>query len=580
MLSRMLAGSRNRAQIEEPTSAIAIALAALLTLTSCSAATRKDYFQISVVDDSTGRGVPLVELTLLNAVRYYTDSNGIIAFLEPHLMDRELFFEVRSHGYQSPKLPDGETDGVLLKVRRGGKAVIRIRRINIAERLYRLTGEGIYRDSVLLGLPVPLREPLLNAQVMGTDGPITAMYRGKLFWFFGDTNGVNRLNLAGAVATSELAGRGGLDPSKGVDLTFFVDGKGFSKAMFPFAEGKELVWPEGPMALRDASGVERLVMLYDRGAGMGKPKPDERGLAVFRDDRQVFEKLVRWDVDAPLYPAHTPFRVRVKGEEYFYFAGGGPAPDIRVRARWSDVIDPGAYEAFTPVRQGSRTPELARDSQGKLEYAWKRNTAILTDGQRNDLIAAKKMKPEEAQLAAVDIESGDRVWLRSASVQWNEFRRRWIMIAQQTDGKTSKLGEIWYLEADTPLGPWAFARKILTHDRYSFYEVVQHPQLDQEGGRLIYFSGTYSDFLARPPNITPRYDYNLIMYRLDLADARLHLPVAVYRVAPGAQMTMEQAERENARDRIVGLDHFALAGRVWKSPYEVLFIEPYAQPVR
>ena len=138
------------------------------------------------------------------------------------------------------------------------------------------------------------------------------------------------------------------------------------------------------------------------------------------------------------------------------------------------------------------------------------------------------------------------------------------MIAQQTDGKTSKLDEIWYLEADTPLGPWAFARKIVAHDRYSFYEVVQHPQFDQQGGRLIYFSGTYSDFLAHPPNITPRYDYNLIMYRLDLADSGLHLPVAVYRVSTSTQMTMAQAERENAR----------------KSPYEVLCIESYAQPVR
>ena len=562
------------------TGASSIAFAALLSLTSCSARRQKDYFEILVVDDSTGRGVPLVELMPMNSVRYYTDSNGVIAFLEPDLMGREVLFEVHSHGYQFPKLPDGETEGVILKVERGGKVVIRIRRINIAERLYRLTGEGIYRDSMLLGLPAPIREPLLNAQVMGTDGPMTAVYHGKLFWFFGDTNGVNTWILECAVATSELPGRGGLDPSEGVNLTFFVDGKGFAKAMFPFAEGKELVWPQGPMALPDPSGVERLVVRYDRGAGLGKPKPAERGLAVFRDDRQVFEKLVRWDVDAPLYPAHTPFRVRVKGEEYFYFASGGPAPDIRVRARWRDVIDPGAYEAFTPVRQNSRTPELARDSQGKLEYAWKRNTSILSDRQRDDLIADKKMKPEEAQLAAVDIESGDRVWLRSASVQWNEFRRRWIMIAQQTDGKTSKLGEIWYLEADTPLGPWAFARKIITHDHYSFYEVVQHQEFDQQGGRLIYFSGTYSDFLAHPTNITPRYDYNVIMYRLDLADSRLHLPVAVYRVSPGMQMTMQQAEREDARDRIVGLDHFELDGRVWNSPYEVLCIEPYAQPVR
>lgn len=42
--------------------AMAIGIAALLTLTSCGAATQKEYFQISVVDDSTGRGVPLVEV--------------------------------------------------------------------------------------------------------------------------------------------------------------------------------------------------------------------------------------------------------------------------------------------------------------------------------------------------------------------------------------------------------------------------------------------------------------------------------------------------------------------------------------
>ncbi len=42
-----------------------------------------DYFKITVVDEETGRGVPLVELKTTNNVRYYTDSNGIIAFFEP-----------------------------------------------------------------------------------------------------------------------------------------------------------------------------------------------------------------------------------------------------------------------------------------------------------------------------------------------------------------------------------------------------------------------------------------------------------------------------------------------------------------
>ena len=42
-----------------------------------------DYFKITVVDEETGRGVPLVELKTTNNVRFYTDSNGIIAFFEP-----------------------------------------------------------------------------------------------------------------------------------------------------------------------------------------------------------------------------------------------------------------------------------------------------------------------------------------------------------------------------------------------------------------------------------------------------------------------------------------------------------------
>jgi hypothetical protein len=50
---------------------------------------------------------------------------------------------------------------------------------------------------------------------------------------------------------------------------------------------------------------------------------------------------------------------------------------------------------------------------------------------------------------------------------------------------------------------------------------VHHPALDQEGGRIIYFSGTYSEFLAGARNVTPRYDYNVIVYRLDLSDSRL-----------------------------------------------------------
>ena len=45
--------------------------------------------------------------------------------------------------------------------------------------------------------------------------------------------------------------------------------------------------------------------------------------------------------------------------------------------------------------------------------------------------------------------------------------------------------------------------------------------LDQEGGRYIYLEGTYTMAFAGTKTPTPRYDYNQVMYRLDLADERL-----------------------------------------------------------
>src|SRR3954470_12051679 len=97
------------------------------------------YFHIQVVDAETGRGVPLVELETVNNIQHVTDSAGNIAFFEPGLMGREVFFYVRSHGYEDPKDGCGFR-GVRLKVTEGGSATIKLPRINIAERLYRVTG--------------------------------------------------------------------------------------------------------------------------------------------------------------------------------------------------------------------------------------------------------------------------------------------------------------------------------------------------------------------------------------------------------------------------------------------------------
>src|SRR5438477_1042715 len=88
-------------------------------------------FAIQVVDSRTGRGVPLVELRTVHDVRLYTDSNGVVAFREPGLMDRDVFFHVRSHGYEFRKDGFGFR-GQKLRTKPGGKAKLTLTRKNIA----------------------------------------------------------------------------------------------------------------------------------------------------------------------------------------------------------------------------------------------------------------------------------------------------------------------------------------------------------------------------------------------------------------------------------------------------------------
>src|SRR4051812_23809374 len=63
----------------------------------------KKFFTIQVVGEQSRRGVPLVELRTVHGVRYWTDSNGLVAIHEPGLMGKDVFFHVSSHGYEYPK---------------------------------------------------------------------------------------------------------------------------------------------------------------------------------------------------------------------------------------------------------------------------------------------------------------------------------------------------------------------------------------------------------------------------------------------------------------------------------------------
>ena len=501
-------------------------LASFVLLSTELRADIEDYFCIQVVDDATGRGVPLVELSTVNNIRYYTDSAGIVAFHEPGLMDQTVFFGVSSHGYEYRKDGFGYR-GVRLKITAGGEATLKIKRLNIAQRLYRVTGAGIYRDSILVGKPVPITRPVLNGLVLGSDSVVNTVYNGKLYWFWGDTNRpsypLGNFHVPGAV--SKLPSEGGLDPELGVELDYFVGDNGFENSGFakPTAElpGKGPTWIDGLVALSDVdpSGDNSRERLFAAYVKIEPPlKVYQRGLAEFDDKTNRFEKLMELPLQAPLIPGGHPFKHTEDGVEYVYFAN--PFPLIRVRATPEYLRDLSTYEAYTCLKPGSRADSVQVERTGTaLTYSWKTDTIPYTPKLQARLLKQGLIQPDEALFQLTD-DAGKPILMHRGSVYWNAYRNRWIMIGVQSMG-TSPLGEIWYAESPQLVGPWTNARKIVTHDKYSFYNPKQHPMFDKEGGRVVFFEATYTHTFSGNSDQTPRYDYNQIMYRLDLSDPRL-----------------------------------------------------------
>jgi hypothetical protein len=129
---------------------------------------------------------------------------------------------------------------------------------------------------------------------------------------------------------------------------------------------------------------------------------------------------------------------------------------------------------------------------------------------RVNLAAEAKLKRTDSWVQLVDVDSREPVEAERGSVFWNHFLHCWLMII------SGKPGEVWMSKADSPTGPWIDARLIASHGSYNFYNPTQHPFFDEDGGRTIYFEGTYTDSFSKAPMKTPRYNYNQIMYRLKL----------------------------------------------------------------
>ena len=461
-------------------------------------------FGIHVVDEKTGVGIPLVELRMVHGVSWVTDNAGWIAFQEPGLMDRDVSWLVSGPGITLAK--DGFGYACFRARTTPGKtATLRVQVTTIATRCGRLTGQGLYRDSTLLGLATPLPNGS-ELGLLGQDSVQAVPFQGKIFWLWGDTS-VARYPLGNFHTTSAWTARDA-DPEKGIVYDYFTE-KGQPqqlRKMMPMTE-PGAVWMFGLLAMTDAQGRERLFSGYSRQQGL--VSADEKGVAEYQTETGQFRPLaVRDKNENWRMPMGHAVRAKTKAGDHWYFTA--PFAQVRVRANVEAIRDADAYE-------------MLRFDSAASTWIWQSKDPPTTAAEEKMMLENGLMKPEQARYQVRERTTGKLIHLHRASIQWNEWRKRFVMITVQAGEASdpSPLGEVWYAESQAIDGPWTTAIKVASHPAYSFYNPIHHEFFDREGGRIIYFEGTYTKEFSPQTHATPRYDYNQLLYRLDLSNPRM-----------------------------------------------------------
>ena len=273
------------------------------------------YFGVRVIDEVTGEGVPLVELRTVNGIRLFTDNAGWVAFYEPGLMNREVYWHVSGPGIERAKDGFGNA-GFRAEAEPGTSITVKVKNTNIATCLGRLTGQGLYRDSAMLGL----EHPALNRRepgVVGQDSVQAVPYQGKLFWLWGDTS-IERYPLGNFHTTCALTSADA-HPETGLHYDYFIDHTDPKRLrkMLPSSE-PGVVWMFGLFTLTTAETKDRLFSGFTRQQGL--VPPDERGIAEFDDDIGRFRKVADVALDDEWHmPAGCAVRVTEGADDHFYF---------------------------------------------------------------------------------------------------------------------------------------------------------------------------------------------------------------------------------------------------------------------
>eukprot|EP01080_Neovahlkampfia_damariscottae_P007627 gene7627-11949_t len=487
----------------------------------------QEYHTIQVIDSETKRGVPMVQLKTVNKMEYWSDSNGIIAFFEPGLMNKKIFFFVSSHGYEFPKDGFG-FEGTSLITKPKGKTILEIKRINKAERLYRSSGYGIYRDSLLVSEKIPIKEPLLNSQVTGLDSVLSSIYKGKIYFFWGDTLNpsypLGNFHVSGGV--SNLPNDNNLDIELGINYKYFQNVDGFVKSVAPIEPKAQPTWIHATVVLKEN---EKEIMV----AGFHKPASnnlkEKNGFIKWNDEKNEFE-LLKFIDDSNVSPPIGSHVLKIKeGEkEVLYFTD--PYAMVKVEATVEKFTNPKEYFAFTCLKEGTNLKDwsnvqLDRDVNGVLKYGWKKNTAPVQTLQYLEMINRNLIKKSEAYFLQMKDFEQNEIVMHRGTIKYNPYKKKYILIGTQFGGDSSKIGEIFYSESSSIVGPWRWAVKIITHKNIDFYNPAQHDFFDKQNGKIIFIEGTYTRTFDKLGIPTPMYEYNQQFYKLNLDYVTLPQPI-------------------------------------------------------
>ena len=444
---------------------------ALLAFLAWGRLTGTEPCRLEVVDREDGWPVPGVELRTTHGVRFVTDNAGLIAFDLPELMNRETWLGVIGHGYEVKADGFGHR-GFRLTPTPGKALRLEVTRTIPARRLGRLTGAGLFAESQKLGEHLDATE----SGVLGCDSVVCADYQGKLHWFWGDTilahYPLGIFNVSAATTHDFIPPA---RPPLRVAYDYFTTasaGKTTSRprgvAEVP-GEGPTWIW--GAITLPDAQGAPHLVATAVK--VKGEMEAYRWDLVEWHDDTQIFRPLSTvWTKDKahpappPLPEGHAVRWTDANGRAWVLFCD--PFPTLRCPATYEAWKDPKTWEPL----------------------------------------------PADKHVTA---ENGKQIEAHRGHIAWHPWSKKWLVLFTQKGGSSSFLGEIWLAEADAPTGPWNNARKVATHENYTFYNPVLHPEFFRDDSPVIHFEGTYTATFSGNHQPTPRWDYNQVLYQLDLS---------------------------------------------------------------